>query len=64
MGEEGYNSHFKDERTEAQGSKVTFPKVMPLFKCSASNLQASKSAASWLGEAGVCPGVNSTKWFL
>lgn len=38
VNEEGYNAHFKDERTEAQGSKVIFPEVTPLLMCSASNL--------------------------
>lgn len=54
VGEEDYNSHFKDERTEAQGSKVIFPKVTPPFKCSASSLRTGKSTAPPLGDDGVC----------
>lgn len=52
------NSHFKDEKTEAQRSKVTVPRVSCLRQCSAPNLQTSKkSVASSLSEDGG-PAVN------
>lgn len=63
MSGERDNSHFKDERTEAQRSKVTFLKGTRLLKCSALNLRTSKkNTASLLSEDSVAD-VNGSKRF-
>lgn len=57
-----HNLHFRDEKTEAQKSKVTFLKVLPLLRCSEGPFRQPSNQYED-GKDGIL-GINSSQWFL